>query len=220
MFGSRKSDGAASTPATAPSTAASPQVTASIAPTWIPTRRASTGLTAAARSPRPIFVRVKSSPTSDETDDRDGDHADVLLRERDAGDVNRSRRERARERSRSRHPRSTVVSPLIASSKPDGEDHDREQRASLQRPDQDLFDRHAAAERENQRRRERGPERPAVVDQRPADERGQRRHLTLREVDHAGGAVDDHDREREQPVDAAVGQTADDMLAKFVTLHS
>src|SRR5581483_6366285 len=64
MFGSRKSDGAASTPATAPRAAASPQPTASIAPTRTPTSRASTGLTAAARRPSPSFVRVKRRPTS------------------------------------------------------------------------------------------------------------------------------------------------------------
>ena len=60
MFGSRPTVGAVSIPATAPSRAASPQPSASIQVTRTPTSRASSGLTAAARSARPIFVNWKS----------------------------------------------------------------------------------------------------------------------------------------------------------------
>ena len=64
MFGSRKSDGAAITPATAPSIAASPQPSAIIAGTRMPTKRASAGLTADARSPSPRRVFANSSQIS------------------------------------------------------------------------------------------------------------------------------------------------------------
>ena len=106
MFGSSKSDGAASTPATAPSAAASPQPSGEHRATCTPASRASTGLTAAARRPSPIFVRVKSSPIKPTRDERDADHAEVLLRERDAADVDRRGRERPVELARSRRPRS------------------------------------------------------------------------------------------------------------------
>ena len=61
MFGSRKTLGAVSMPATAPSTAARPQPRPSISGTLTPTRRASAGLTAAARSARPTFVNWKNA---------------------------------------------------------------------------------------------------------------------------------------------------------------
>ena len=60
---------------------------------------------------------------------------------------------------------------------------------------------------------ERGPVRPAVVlHQRPGDVGREHRHLALREVDHAGGAVDQHERERERAVDRPVPEPADDLL--------
>ena len=40
----------------------------------------------------------------------------------------------------------------------------------------------------------------------------ERRHLALGEVDHPGGAVDQHERERERAVDAAGGEARDDLL--------
>ena len=63
-FGSRNRLGAASIPATAPSTAASPQPSASIHATRTPTSRASAGLTAAARIARPTFVNWKKSQST------------------------------------------------------------------------------------------------------------------------------------------------------------
>ena len=62
MFGSRKTIGAAIIPATAPSTAASPQPSASIQPTRTPTSRLASGFTADARSASPSFVKRKKSP--------------------------------------------------------------------------------------------------------------------------------------------------------------
>ena len=61
MFGSRNVLGAVSAPAIAPSAAARPQPRPSIHVTLTPTRRASAGLTAAARSARPIFVNWKNA---------------------------------------------------------------------------------------------------------------------------------------------------------------
>ena len=60
MLGSRNSSGATSTPDTAPTVAASPQPSASVQPTRMPTSRAEAGLAATARIPRPILVCWKS----------------------------------------------------------------------------------------------------------------------------------------------------------------
>ena len=211
MLGSRSSDGAANTPATAPSAAASPQPTAAIAPTWMPTRRASNGFAAAARSPRPVFVRAKNRPmianATTETPITPSSH----LRERDAADMNRRRRERPGQLPGVAAP-DPRRQPVDREQQSDGENDDRDQWRSLHRPDQHLFDRHTAPERKDQRRREGGPERPAVLDQGPADERRERRQLSLREVEHARRTVNDDDPECEQPVDAPTRQTAHDVL--------
>ena len=61
ICGSSPTLGAVSIPATAPSTAARPQPSASIQVTRTPTSRASAGLTAAARSASPTFVNRKRS---------------------------------------------------------------------------------------------------------------------------------------------------------------
>ena len=63
MFGSRKTTGAIIIPATAPSTVAKPQPNASIQPTRTPASRDESGLTAAARSASPSFVKRKNSPS-------------------------------------------------------------------------------------------------------------------------------------------------------------
>ena len=69
------------------------------------------------------------------------------------------------------------------------------------RPDDRPLERDSARERDHERQRERDPVAEPVVDERPGDERRERRHLALREVHDPGRAVDDHDREREQRVD-------------------
>src|SRR6266571_8286358 len=61
MFGSRKTIGAIIKPERAPSTAASPQPSASIQLTRTPTRRAAAGRTAAARIARPTLVNRKKA---------------------------------------------------------------------------------------------------------------------------------------------------------------
>ncbi len=60
MFGSRNTTGAISMPATAPIAAAMPQPSAVIQPTRIPTKRADSGLAAAARIARPSRVPRKN----------------------------------------------------------------------------------------------------------------------------------------------------------------
>ena len=64
MFGSRRTVGAASIPATAPSIAARPQPIASIHPTRTPTSRLASGLSAEARRARPTFVNWKNAHRS------------------------------------------------------------------------------------------------------------------------------------------------------------
>jgi len=95
------------------------------------------------------------------------------------------------------------------------DDHDGDHRRVLDRPYDDAFDRKAARERQREHDRERGPERQAVIHQRPADERRERRHLALREVDHARRAVDDHDRERQPCVDRALADAGGDLLREL-----
>ena len=67
MFGSRNTIGATIMPATAPIAAASPQPSASIQPTRIPTRRAESGFCAAARIARPTGVKRKNRNTAAST---------------------------------------------------------------------------------------------------------------------------------------------------------
>ena len=63
MFGPRNCSGATIIPATAPTSAASPQPKASIQLTRTPTSRDDSGLRADARSARPSFVNRKKSPS-------------------------------------------------------------------------------------------------------------------------------------------------------------
>src|SRR3954447_5718187 len=100
MFGSRNVVGAVIIPASAPSIAASPQPSASIQETRTPSSRLASGAVAAARSPSPTLVNWKSRESSATAGRGTALHADVLDREGDAADVDRPRRERARERLR------------------------------------------------------------------------------------------------------------------------
>ena len=80
------------------------------------------------------------------------------------------------------------------------------------------LDGHAAAERDQQGQGERRPVRKAVVHQRPGDESRERRHLALREVDDVRRSVDEHEREREAPVDRARREAARDLLQSSPTM--
>ena len=80
----------------------------------------------------------------------------------------------------------------------------------------DALDAEAEREREDERADEGRPVRPAVVlVQRPGDVGGEHRHLALREVDHARGAVDQHERERERRVDRPRPEPRDDLLEEL-----
>ena len=72
---------------------------------------------------------------------------------------------------------------------------------------------HPADERERQRAEQRASRAAAPASaQRPGDERGEHRHLALGEVDDAGRAEDQHQRERQRRVHRAVGDPVDDHL--------
>ena len=62
---------------------------------------------------------------------------------------------------------------------------------------------------------ERAPVGEAVVDERPGDEGREHRHLALREVDHAGRAVDQDERDGERRPDAARGEADHDLLRQL-----
>jgi hypothetical protein len=94
-------------------------------------------------------------------------------------------------------------------------DHDRQDGRILDGTDHDALDCHAPRERNREHDRKRRPERQAVVHQRPGDERRERRHLTLREVDDACRAIDDHDREREACVDRAFAYARGELLREL-----
>ena len=73
-----------------------------------------------------------------------------------------------------------------------------------------------SAEGEDERDHEREPVRPAVVlDQRPGDVGREHRHLALGEVDHAGRAVDQDERERERREDRPAPEPRDDLLEEL-----
>jgi hypothetical protein len=88
----------------------------------------------------------------------------------------------------------------------------------VQRPQNDPLDQYAYGEREQHGRPEGDPERITPVDELPADEGAEHRHLALGEI-YVIGRDEDHDkREREQRVDCAVRQSRCHLLKKL--LHS
>jgi len=98
---------------------------------------------------------------------------------------------------------------------PERDHHHREHRRAFDRTDHGSLDRGAAEERDRDREREGGPVGEAVVDQRPGDEGREHRHLALREVDDAGGAVDQDERDRERRPHSARGESDHDLLRKL-----
>ena len=215
MFGSRKTLGAVSIPAIAPSTAARPQPRPSIKGTLTPTRRASAGLTAAARSASPTLVNWKNSQSTIDGREADGDRADVRIGDRDVADLERPAREGALDGAHLARP-DPRRKPVEQEQQADRDDHDADLRAALDGANHRLVDPESADERHEQGDRERGPVADAVVrHQRPGDVGGEHRHLALGEVDDAGGAVNEHERQREQAVDAAGGETRDDLLEEL-----
>jgi hypothetical protein len=94
----------------------------------------------------------------------------------------------------------------------DGHDHHGDRRAVLHRPDQQQLDDGADGEGDRQREEERLPVRQSVPRQLEGDVRRRHRELTLREVDHFGCAVDQHERECEAAEDRAFGEAGDGLL--------
>ena len=81
MFGSRNTIGATIIPAIAPIAAASPQPSASIQPTRMPTSRLESGFCAAARIASPSGVKRKNANSSSQHDQRDADRAELVRRD-------------------------------------------------------------------------------------------------------------------------------------------
>ena len=95
---------------------------------------------------------------------------------------------------------------------PDRHRHDGERLRARHGVDHEPLDHDAADERDHEREEEGDPVRHAAVEQLPADEGREHRHLALREVDDARRAVDQDEREREQRVHAARRDPRDDLL--------
>src|ERR671930_335104 len=91
----------------------------------------------------------------------DADDPDVLDREGRAADVDRPRRERARELAHGAAP-DPLGGAVDQDQEADGQDHDRQDGPALDRPDHDPLERDAAREGDRKRERERGPERDPV----------------------------------------------------------
>ena len=121
------------------------------------------------------------------------------MRDRDAADVDRPRRERALRTARTSPDQIQRREAVEHEEQADRDDHDAHQGAALDGRITAWWIADAADERDRERDGERGPVRPAVVrGQRPGDVGREHRHLALREVDDAGRAVDQHERERER----------------------
>src|SRR5262249_22573128 len=84
MFGSRNTIGAISMPAIPPIAAAMPQPSAVIQPTRIPTRRADSGVLAAAPSCSPRPCAAKEQIKDPEQHDSHADHAGLVRADQDA----------------------------------------------------------------------------------------------------------------------------------------
>ncbi len=160
----------------------------------------------------PDLRELEEAPEEEDDSERDGDRADVVRRDDDASDVVRLRPERALQLLRLAAPLPDDEA-VDRDEEPDRDDDDPQDAPALDRPDDDPVDADAADERDDERRDERRPVAPAVVErERPGDVGRERRHLPLGEVDDPRRAVDDHEREREQRVDAARGEAGDDLL--------
>ena len=149
MFGSRKTLGAVSMPAIAPSMAASPQPRPSIQDTRTPTRRASDGFDGGGTQREADLRELEEGPEHDDGSETDGDRADVRTRDRDPADVDRAGRERARNRADLTRP-DPGHQAVEQQQQADRDDHDADLRPSLDRPDHGLVDADAADERHEQ----------------------------------------------------------------------
>ena len=71
-----------------------------------------------------------------------------------------------------------------------------------------------------QRDRDRDPEIHAALDQRHEGQRGEEHHRALREVEDAGGLVDQHEAERHQRIHDAGEQAADQDFEEELPVHA
>ena len=147
----------------------------------------------------------------DENDRGHADDSEVLEARRGSEDVDRLHRERARERVlevTEEESREAVDERRET----ERDDHQREHRRALDRPDHDALDHDAADERDRDRDGQRDPVAHAAPEQREREECREHRHLALREVHEAHRVVDEDEREGEARVDAARGDAAQHLL--------
>ena len=95
----------------------------------------------------------------------------------------------------------------------DRQHDDRERRLAEDRPDDDALEADAE-QRHRQHRRGKASQngQPSSVISAEADERAEHHQLAVREADRLGRLVDQHEAERDQAVDAALRDAADDDL--------
>ena len=162
----------------------------------------------------PAGVTKEQGEQADDRE-RDSDHAEVLDRERDAADPDRTRRERRPQRLLLRPPQE-AGQRVERDEEADRDDRARHLRLPLERPHDDPLHEQAEHERAEEREGGRRPVREAVLhDEPPADEGHEGAELAVREADDAGRAIDEHDRQRERRVDPAVGEAAHHLLPEL-----
>jgi hypothetical protein len=108
------------------------------------------------------------------------------------------------------------IHPLEQDQQPDRHDHDRDDTCALDGLDRDAVDEDPTDECHRERQEERTPVADAPLHQLPRDVRREHRHLSLREVDDVGRAVDENERERETAEDAAAREPRDRLLGELV----
>jgi hypothetical protein len=106
-----------------------------------------------------------------------------------------------------------LVAPDCARQEPDdeaerdGEDDDRDLALAEHAPDDGIVEQIAEGAHDQQRERDREPERQpemGAVAQPEGDERAEHHQIALREIHALRRLVDQHEAERDEPVDAAV----------------
>ena len=130
-----------------------------------------------------------------------------------AADTDRPRGERAAKRSDLRRP-DPRRRALEQQQQPDRDDDDRQHAAAGSRPDDHAFHRDTACESDPDRRREGRPVRHAPLHELEGDVRGEHRHPALREVDHLGRAIDQHECNRETRVHATLRKAGNGLLGE------
>ena len=180
----------------------------------MPTSRDESGFTAAARRASPSFVKRKNSAsrTTSPMDTRTIPMSCTLMGTPATSIV---RVENGPWNCLFAPPQITLIRPLSSSARPSVTITIVRTGASSTGRMTIALDRHTAREGDREHDGERRPEREPVVHQRPGNERRERRHLALSEVDDARRAIDDHDRERETRVDRAFADARGKLLREL-----